>query len=85
MGTTTAETNALMQLDRNILKAMKARPTGIMTYVIRNILTMEHGYRDLDTAKVLRRLKWMERAGDVERVSSSYATMLCWRAKAKDA
>jgi hypothetical protein len=69
-------------LDAAIVKAMAARSDGIMTYVVRNILAMEHGYKGLTTSTVLRRLKRMERAGEVERVRSSYAVMLCWRRKA---
>jgi hypothetical protein len=64
--------------DEHILLAMRARPHGIMTYVIRNILVMEHGYRDLEMSAVLYRLKRLESAGAVCRVQSSYVTMLCW-------
>jgi hypothetical protein len=71
----------LDMLDAAIVVAMGARTSGIMTYVIRNILAMEHGYARLETSTVLRRLKRMERAGEVERVATSYATMLCWRRK----
>jgi hypothetical protein len=65
-------------LDDHILIAMRARPQGIMTYVIRNILAMEHGMHALHTATVLRRLKRMERDGKVRRVRSGYAVHLCW-------
>ncbi|MEE4451492.1 Lrp/AsnC family transcriptional regulator [Novosphingobium resinovorum] len=65
--------------DDKILTAMKCRPSGAMTYVICSILALEHGYRGLKTSAVLSRLKRMERAGIVERVSSSYAAQLCWR------
>lgn len=84
MSQTNEQIHATMQLDRDILKALEARSAGVMTYVVRNILAMEHGYRSLETSKVLRRLKWMERMGDVERAPTNYATMLCWRSKAKD-
>lgn len=66
--------------DIKIIAVMKCRPSGVMTYVIANILALEHGYRGLKTAAVLSRLKRMERAGVVERVGSSYAVQLCWRA-----
>lgn len=66
--------------DDKILTAMKCRPSGVMTYVICNILALEHGYLGLKTSAVLSRLKRMERAGIVERVGSSYAVQLCWRA-----
>jgi len=64
--------------DAQILQAMQARPHGIMTYVIRNFLAMEHGFRDLATSTVLARLKRLERQGKVQRVPSGYAVMLCW-------
>jgi hypothetical protein len=65
--------------DAQILAAMAARPEGIMTYVIRNILDREHGYRGLKTADVRRRLMKLERQGIVARVASSYAVQLCWK------
>lgn len=68
--------------DELILKAMRARPSGIMTYVIRNILASEHGVSSLNTASVLSRLKRMEKQGKVRRVASSYAVQLCWSAAA---
>ena len=44
--------------DELILRVMRARPSGIMTYVIRNILVHEHGFpRTLTTASIRRRLK----------------------------
>ena len=64
--------------DELILRVMAARPSGIMTYVVRNILAMEHGFRGLKTASILARLKRMERTGKVARVSSSYAVQICW-------
>lgn len=66
--------------DAKILEAMKCRTHGVMTYVICNILSLDHGYRGLKTSAVLTRLKRMERAGIVERVRSPYAVQLCWRA-----
>lgn len=65
--------------DSQILAAMAARPHGIMTYVIRNILASEHGYRGLKTAAVRRRLMRLERQGVVARVWSSYAVQICWK------
>jgi DNA segregation ATPase FtsK/SpoIIIE-like protein len=64
--------------DEQILQAMRARPGGIMTYVVRNILDMELGFRAVKTTAVLSRLKRLERAGRVKRVPSGYAVMLCW-------
>lgn len=52
--------------DAQILQAMAARPGGIYTYVIRNILASEHGFgRALQTAAVRRRLIRLEDAGKV--------------------
>lgn len=51
--------------DDQILSAMAARPSGIHTYVIRNILAGEHGFAGLKTAAVRRRLHALERAGKV--------------------
>lgn len=63
--------------DELILTAMAARPGGIMTYVIRNILSMEHGI-NVPTSKVRRRLQRLELCCEVRRVASSYATQICW-------
>ncbi|WP_375292438.1 hypothetical protein [Sphingomonas melonis] len=76
-----SENRQLDLLDAAIMIAMATRPAGIMTYVVRNVIEMEHGYGSVSTATVLRRLKRMEAAGVVERVRSSYAVMLCWRRK----
>lgn len=52
--------------DELILHVMRARPGGIMTYVIRNILRMEHGFpRELATAPIRRRLQRLAREGKV--------------------
>lgn len=54
--------------DEAILAAMSARPSGIHTYVIRNILASEHGFgRALKTDAVRRRLIRIEAAGRVTR------------------
>ncbi|HEX7856007.1 MAG TPA: hypothetical protein VF503_20180 [Sphingobium sp.] len=76
---TVKKTPPLDLSDEKILTVMKCRPAGIMTYVIRNILDMEHGYRGLKTSAVLTRLKRMESQGRVERVSSQYSVQICWR------
>ena len=52
-------------LDAAIVKAMAARPAGIFTYAVRNIVEHEHGYRGITGAAVRRRLERMERAGTV--------------------
>lgn len=54
--------------DTQILTAMRARPSGIMTFVIRNILAHEHGLVGLKTSAVLTRMHRLERTGVVEKV-----------------
>lgn len=52
--------------DEQILRAVAARPSGMHTYVIRNILASEHGFgRSLKTAFVRRRLCRLEAQGKV--------------------
>ena len=52
--------------DELILAAMAARPSGIHTYVLRNILAREHGFgRTLKTDLVRRRLIRLEAKGRV--------------------
>lgn len=52
--------------DEQILAAMAARPSGIHTYVIRNILASELSLgRGLKTDVVRRRLNRLEQAGKV--------------------
>lgn len=74
--------------DEEILGVIANRmPVGVMTYVVRNVLAMtpfrkgdphKAAYRNLDTAFIRRRLIAMEKAGKVQRVSSIYATQICW-------
>ena len=53
--------------DDLILRAMLARPHGIQTFVIRNILEVEHGFaRFATTAPIRGRLKRLEQAGKVK-------------------
>jgi hypothetical protein len=52
-----------------------------MTYVVANRISMAWKSRPFDTAFILRRLKALEKAGKVERVPSSYAVQICWRAR----
>lgn len=62
-----------------IYQALKGE-CGAPTYVVANKLRMKHQHhRPLDTAKVLRKMKVMERQGHVERVPSCYKVMICWR------
>lgn len=62
--------------DEEILNAIKQRGST-MTYVLRN---MFWGAYRKETPWYLRRLKKLEREGKVERVPTSYAVMICWRA-----
>ncbi|MDR6144981.1 hypothetical protein QE363_000774 [Sphingomonas sp. SORGH_AS870] len=72
--------------DAEILAIVRRYANGVMTYVVRNILAStprgpeSHAqpYPRLDTAFVRRRLMAMEKAGQVKRVRSGYATMICW-------
>ncbi|EPR2301380.1 hypothetical protein ACU01P_004739, partial [Yersinia enterocolitica] len=48
-----------------------------VTYVIANRLRLD-GFNGLDTSFVRRRLERMEKAGNVKRVQSCYAKMICW-------
>lgn len=72
--------------DAEILAVVRRYKSGIVTYVVRNILASkprgsethaQHSPR-LDTAFVRRRLNAMEKAGQVKRVPSGYATMIRW-------
>ena len=74
--------------DQQILAVVETYAVGVMTYVVRNILASkpQHWrnepprpvYRKLKTDFVRRRLIALEKAGKVRRVSSCYATQLCW-------
>ena len=66
--------------DEEVIDAMKGAGRR-MTYVVANILRMTHKHHNgtLGTAKVLRRLKALEKRGEVERVRSDYAVQICWR------
>lgn len=68
--------------DREILGAMRGRG-GLMTYVVANGIRMAHRHHNgtLDTARVLRRLKALEKLEVVERTPSCYARQICWRVK----
>lgn len=67
--------------DAAILDAVRRSPRAA-TYVFRNMLSVGRPY--LKTPSILTRLKRLEREGKVERVSSSYRVMICWRiARAK--
>jgi len=79
--------NEAKPTDEQIMEVVRQRPR-IMTYVVRNVLASRPAahearrptYKNLDTPFVRRRLFALEKAGQVERVSSSYAVQICWRA-----
>ena len=52
-------------LDDMILTAMAARPHGMHTYVVRNIIAQEYGQRELRTDAVRQRLISLEKTGKV--------------------
>ncbi len=66
--------------DEEVIDAMQGASRR-MTYVVANILRKTHKHHNgtLSTAKVLRRLKALEKRGEVERVRSDYAVQICWR------
>lgn len=70
-------------LPDEILKALAVRPSGVMTYVVGNVLRRERGM-DVTTTAIRCELLRMEAAGLVERAPSNYARQICWR-KAKPA
>lgn len=53
-----------------------ARRGASMTYVVRNWLGYK--YHATETPFVLRRLKALEKAGQVKRVPTTYATQIRW-------
>lgn len=62
--------------DEQILSVLRERKGGVMTYVIRNVLSP--GRPHLGTTQIRRALQRMEKAGLVRRVSSVYAAQICW-------
>jgi hypothetical protein len=66
--------------EEDILKALRERPGGQATYVIKNILNGGRGGRGdgtpmVSTVQVRRQLEKMERAG---KAPSIYARHICW-------
>lgn len=66
--------------DKELIDAMGGASRR-MTYVVANILRMTHKHHagTLATAKVLRRLKALEKRGVVERVRTPYAVQIGWK------
>lgn len=65
-------------MENEILALLENRH-GMMTYHIANCLRADHPrYRHIETSRVLRCMKRMEKAGRVERVKSPYAVQICW-------
>ncbi len=72
-------TKAFKPTDEQIIAAIgQYAGTGVMTYVVCNILTSVWRKGRPDTSFVRRRLMAMEKAGKVKRMPTSYATQLCW-------
>lgn len=63
--------------------AVLGQSCGMMTYYIANCLRADYPKhnKNVATSKVLRCLKKMEKAGQVERVKSPYAVQICWARK----
>ena len=68
--------------DRDILAAAGAGNGSNMTYVIKNRL-QSAGF-SVQTPWILRQMKRLERAGEVERVSSPYLKQICWKPTLKE-
>lgn len=68
--------------DLQIVAVLVAYPSGEMTYVVKNRLRSDIGFRGLKTDWVRRCLQRLEREGYVERVRPNYAGPICWRATA---
>lgn len=66
--------------EEDILKALRERPKGQMTYVVTNGLNMDRapGSEKVTTDQVRRQLEKMERAGKVKKAPSIYARQICW-------
>lgn len=69
-----------MLTDREVLSAMRDRRVPMITAAVANCI--QRGYRHhngtLDTARVLRKLKKLEKKNIVRRVDSPYARQICW-------
>lgn len=62
-----------------IMEALRSRPSGTLTYVLRNILAGAD--RSLTTRQVYAKLKQLEREGRVQKVPSYSALDHAWAAK----
>jgi hypothetical protein len=63
--------------DEEILEVIKSRRESV-TYYVRNVLAVDHGYRDLTTDALRRHLIKLEKAGAVRRVRCVYSRQICW-------
>jgi repressor of nif and glnA expression len=67
----------MLPTDSEIMDVIVVRSGEILpTYYLKNILRGK--FRDITTPWLRRRLKALEAAGKVRRVSSDYAAMICW-------
>jgi hypothetical protein len=73
---TIAATAFYKPTDADILAVLKQR-TGTMTYHLANIIRFDMR-KPVQTEFVLRRLRALEKSGEVMRVKSTYARQLCW-------
>lgn len=71
---------ALTDEDVQAILGMLRQHGQMATYVIKNRLNMRQLSERWSTAKVLRRMKSLERLGLVERVPTSWAVMITWKA-----
>lgn len=75
-----------MLTDREVLSAMRDRGPLMTGDVANRVRAMykHHGAGALCTARVLYRLKKLERLGIVRRIKSPYARQICWIYKEPD-
>ena len=69
-------TDEAVQAILNVLR----RHGPAATYVVKNRLNSLPAFERQSTQQILRQLKSLERVGLVERVSTSYAVMISWKA-----
>lgn len=70
----------ILDLDETLILSAVQDGGDPATYVVRNRAYAGRPAKGLKTKQVLHRLKKLEKLGLVERVQTSYATMISWRA-----
>lgn len=74
----------LPKFDAAVLKAIGIRP-GAATYVLRNMMAWPNDHwqvgfwPSLETSRVLRACRRLQKRGLIEEASTSYVVMKCWR------